>query len=769
MGIGLGIGDCSGGGGGDGPLPPPFPPDPAPWVRPECWLTLPTITPGDQIFAGLFAIFDENPNYVALVAEGDYIVDWGDGNTEDVASGVTAEHQYDFADISPSTLCQGYRQVVITVTPQEGSDLTSLRLDSHSADSNYRSAWLDCAINSPLLTELRAFYYALTDSPMMEHFYLGQNAIEDASSLFEGDYNEHGYLQSLDILELNYATSADYLCSVQPLLRSLTLPDLPLVTGMNDAFYADTALEKLVIGDMPLLEDGSYMCEECNALKQVQFGQLGPLDDSSNLDMTSAFYDCYAFTHFICGDTSTHIFGSQMFDSSGSPLYLQFGNLTTDQDSVDFNSLGIDNPYLIEYIKLGNLPDVTSLSSMCYDLEGLRIFEMGDAPLCEDFSFAWASCAQMVSWTVGDMTAATDMTGVMDFGGYGSLQTLAINTPLCTNYNSAFRIAGMQELTLGDIQGDADFSDTLQYAQNLRTLRVGNILGTTFPAELFSSAPALQEIEIGDVNEVTTVLLQSMPALKSLSIGDMNAVTYLNMGNNPALTIATFGDTPVLDEGDYGFSDCPSLLAAPFVTISPTAGDTNGDFDNFFSGNASMRSIPALDLSGVSNLGNWVGGCTALSWCDAFGAKVDISFESCNFGVDGLVNIFNLLGNGGHFDTVGSILTSSINGGGADFAVNDTFTVDGGDGLAAGVVDSVDGGGAILTYHLTATGSGYSVGATTLTATSGIGTGAGLDILTILAALLTSNVTVTNNPGTPYLTPTQIAIAEDKGWTVVTS
>lgn len=82
--------------------------------------------------------------------------------------------------------------------------------------------------------------------------------------------------------------------------------------------------------------------------------------------------------------------------------------------------------------------------------------------------------------------------------------------------------------------------------------------------------------------------------------------------------------------------------------------------------------------------------------------------------------------------STGSVLTSDLSSGGADYALGDTFTIDGGDGTAAGEVDTVDGGGAVLTYHLTSGGDGYAVGSGySTTATTGIGTGFTLDILTL--------------------------------------
>jgi hypothetical protein len=82
--------------------------------------------------------------------------------------------------------------------------------------------------------------------------------------------------------------------------------------------------------------------------------------------------------------------------------------------------------------------------------------------------------------------------------------------------------------------------------------------------------------------------------------------------------------------------------------------------------------------------------------------------------------------------TSGPIATSSKAVGGADYVMGDTGTIDAGNGLAAYVVDTVDGGGAVLTYHLTNNGDEYEedTGVATIAggAQAGIGTGFTIDI-----------------------------------------
>ncbi|HNP42449.1 MAG TPA: hypothetical protein PKI24_23035, partial [Nitrospira sp.] len=129
------------------------------WTRPSDWLTMPTVGSSDQKFVGLLAVYDHGSNHVAISAAENYTVDWGDGSsTENIASGVTASHVYTYSSISDSTLCtRGYKQVLVTVVPQSGKNLTTLNLQVKHANSpsNTNIPWLDIALGSPSLTTLR--------------------------------------------------------------------------------------------------------------------------------------------------------------------------------------------------------------------------------------------------------------------------------------------------------------------------------------------------------------------------------------------------------------------------------------------------------------------------------------------------------------------------------------------------------------------------------------------------------------------------------------
>jgi hypothetical protein len=97
------------------------------WTRPSDWLPLPEVDGTQQIFAVLFAVDNSNYNKAIFATGDNVIINWGDGSIENYSVGSIAQHDYVFSSIPSSTqTTEGYRQVVITITPQAGNDLTAI-------------------------------------------------------------------------------------------------------------------------------------------------------------------------------------------------------------------------------------------------------------------------------------------------------------------------------------------------------------------------------------------------------------------------------------------------------------------------------------------------------------------------------------------------------------------------------------------------------------------------------------------------------------------
>lgn len=68
------------------------------------------------------------------MCQGAYTVNWGDGITENFASGVKAEHKYTYSDVdlnSDTVANFTYKQCIITITPQSGQNLTLINLNQY--------------------------------------------------------------------------------------------------------------------------------------------------------------------------------------------------------------------------------------------------------------------------------------------------------------------------------------------------------------------------------------------------------------------------------------------------------------------------------------------------------------------------------------------------------------------------------------------------------------------------------------------------------------
>lgn len=83
----------------------------------------------------------------------------------------------------------------------------------------------------------------------------------------------------------------------------------------------------------------------------------------------------------------------------------------------------------------------------------------------------------------------------------------------------------------------------------------------------------------------------------------------------------------------------------------------------------------------------------------------------------------------------GPIVTATLGAGGAGYAIGDTGEIDDGGFDATYVVDTVDGAGAVLTFHLTATGSRYTVTNGAPTAVGGAQPGVGVGFTVNITAI----------------------------------
>ena len=311
------------------------------WVRPADWLALPT--PAADSFVGLLAVFNDDTNLIALNFSGDYTVDWGDGSSpENVATGVQAQHTYDYSTISGGTLStKGYKQVIVVVTPQSGQQLTSISLDVLNSILSGASVpnipWLDITLRLPYCTDISAF--------------LSDNQVRTAS------------LEQVTVLALA-ATNLNNMFAGCISLQSVPLFDTSAVTSFIAMFSSCNSIQSVPLFNTSAGTDFSYMFSSCYNLQSVPL-----FDTSAGTDFSGMFSYCNNLLTVPLFNTSAGINFNGMFNSDASLRYIPLLDLSAGTDfsnmysycsslavgtmigvssSIDYASCNMSEPALVD-------------------------------------------------------------------------------------------------------------------------------------------------------------------------------------------------------------------------------------------------------------------------------------------------------------------------------------------------------------------------------------------------------------------------------------
>jgi hypothetical protein len=293
------------------------------YQRPYDWLAMPVLTTADNKFVGLHAVFPD-ANYVALSAAGAYTVDWGDGTVENIATGVTAQHEYNYAtyDASNTTLCtRGYKQAIVTVTPQAGQSFTSLNLQFRNSamTATYSTGWLDLAISGAALTTLviGALSSVVTHS-LLEVAHIVKNSCADLSYLFSTAYS----LQSVQV-DSSSATTLASMFSACGSLRKAPVLDTSKCLTFTSLFSACTALINIPTYSTALGTNFSGMFQNARVI-----ALLPALDLTSATNLTNSVASAYNISdiNFVNIGVSLNVAGLKL---TAARLNEIFGNLKT--------------------------------------------------------------------------------------------------------------------------------------------------------------------------------------------------------------------------------------------------------------------------------------------------------------------------------------------------------------------------------------------------------------------------------------------------------
>jgi hypothetical protein len=339
----------------------PLPPDP--YIRPADWVALPAVALGQKKVHVLVAVWDHDSNFVAISAAAAYTVDWGDGTTpENFATGVQANHKYDYSSVS-NLSSRGYRQAVMTITPQGAGSLTTVDLQrKHTqaglpTDLNWRQPWLDVVMVGSQISAVWAGAGGSKFSSLLERFeFVGPSSITtngqgfftncvslqevvgtawtatclDFSSFFSGcsslrtipllDTHSATYfgsmfascisLQAVPAINTSAGTVFTSMFNGCRSLQSAPAIDLSRGTTFTTMFNSCSQLETVPAYDMRLGTSFANMFSGCAKLREVPL-----IDTRAGTNFTSMFGTCLALSSVAAFDTSQSTNFSSMFSN----------------------------------------------------------------------------------------------------------------------------------------------------------------------------------------------------------------------------------------------------------------------------------------------------------------------------------------------------------------------------------------------------------------------------------------------------------------------
>lgn len=489
------------------------------WVRPADWIALPSVVAGDEKIVFSYAIFNSETNFLAFSVAGAYTVDWGDGSpTENIATGVVAQHNYAWASVSSGTLTSdGYRQVVVTITPQAGNNITAV---------NFQRKYTGEAASGFLQT--RPFLDMIVAAPLCTSFVLGPDPNVTTSGTDLTLVADLGHLQRFVWVGDSIIASGYYMFAYATNLRVVVPPKMSLATTTQGMFYYCMSL--VVAPEMDISSSTAMwdMFYRNHSLRKV------PLYKTSNVtDMDSAFYFCVSLEEIPLFDTSSVTYFGSTFQGCSSLKKIPPLNTSS---GVTFTSM-FNGCSTLETVPMMDLVGAGSLTSM------------------------FNGCTKLKEVPLFDTSTVTSMSSM--FNTCRALKKVpAFNTANVTAMDSMFNTCyNINEVPLFNTANVTTMASMFASCFSLRKVPLFNTANVTDVSSMFSSAYMVNEIPAFDFGKVTT-------AASAFGTSDIRKASFTNMGVSFSLSGANISSTQL----DAVYTNLITLPTAKTITAATWTG-----------------------------------------------------------------------------------------------------------------------------------------------------------------------------------------------------
>ena len=558
------------------------------WTRPADWLPITEPVSPEQKVVLLVAVYNNDSNFLALNFTGAYTVDWGDGVVENFNSSTQSNHKYDWSSISSGTVTsEGFRQVIVTITPQAGQNLTNIDLRRYHPDL------------SPLgLYPTNPIFEAYISAPEATFMTIGASG--DASQ-GEARLRSLMYLKIINAAKmLNWSYLASYLLNLKKFEAYNVAP-----TTLNFAFYGSSSLIDVNLFNTSNCTNLNYTFAACTSLATV------PLFDTSKVTFfTNTFNNCYSLTSVPAFNTSSVTYFTSTFQACYAlraiPAF-SFPKVISVQNAFNSCYSLVSAP---PFTTSSALTTLDGMFSNCYTLREVGGFvTTGVTTVTSMFSNCY-SLKSVPNFVFNALTTVTSM-----FSGCYSLETAPLLTipATATNFTSMFNNCyRLTTVNLFNTSGATTMNTMFQNCYSLQTIPLFDTGNVTSMTSMFANCYSLISVPLLNTIKVTGMssMFQNCYTLPTVPL--FNTVAALNMsfmfnGCQSLDSCPNFNTANVTNMSTM-FQNCYSLKIAPaFNTAKVT------DMSAMFNGAIQLRTVPQYDAFQVSNMSNIFFGCYNLT------------------------------------------------------------------------------------------------------------------------------------------------------------
>ena len=606
-----------------------------PWVRPSDWLPMPTVLETEDKVVMLVAVYPDSPTYESFQfysqdintnAGTTYEVDWGDGTTETVNHAVTISHTYNYNDVglaSAPVTSEGWKQVLITITPTAGSSLR--RINFHVSHNDFinisfhnqvkelvistpnisgnhwyiggsRNYFMSCKkvtiVKTGAITSAYNTFNLFTDLEEVDFQGMDLSANTNFSGMFSSCYkieeipNHFGDTSHGQVFNVMF--NACY--------ELLSLPEID-TSGATQMYYFIRDCRRLkeahlVVPNTTLRCD--RLAENCYSLEKVT-GSIDLSGITVNIGASYMFGQCYSLREIPFTFDCTSV---QYFDAVfSSCINLEKPpNIINTQNVISMANL-FNSCYQLAYapeMDTGNVTNASAMFSACFNLTTVPQYDFSKVTNGRSL---FSSCHNMVSYPDFNFSSATDLQQLFY---YNRSLIDPPNITTSTSLTNAAYIFG--------------------FCQNIRSLPYFETGGVTSFYQAFRQCTRVEELPEFNTSSGTDLsyMFEGMTKLQRLPNLDTSSSTNFN----------------------HFASSCISNTYVPIYDLSNATNTYN-----IFRSHYKLRKIPAIAFPNtITNATDMFRDSISLERIEATGIAETFSVYNCNISPENLEYLFSNLG-----------------------------------------------------------------------------------------------------------------------------